>query len=1489
MSQLIEKAKTFEEKGKNKNAANSYNEAAQKFLESGNSEEAKSAFVKAIDNAEKAELFSLVVELCFALSKVGVTKDVKPILLKAIKPLDNLITISKNKKQYDNLILFSKQKVEILGIADEDAVDAKKDLGLAYQFIATTNITHKKEEERKKAQEYLVKASEIFTEINQIDLKLTGEIEIQKKLFDAGFLTLGLELVEAIVNFCISNSVFNEFAVKSLDDLIRNGQNVLNSKGSKKLINAAKELLSESDPGDALLDKAVEKAMAIGSNEKIIDIANIYSETASGIFSKKKYSLAHHSFDSAIKLHIKINSITTATKIANEIIKLAKSLLDTKGKFDTGLEFYSLIDQLEAIDLVYLGDKLAEKADEMFKREKLKLTLENMLKSVKAYLSAEDTKKFAHATNTIYEIAAELIKKQDLTNALLFVESITEILESVDAHEQIGKNLTSIAIELVKTNHLNEAEDYSGRAISELIKAGDKIGAANSHKTIGEALLRLEIYKSASTHLIESAKLFKATNQEDQIVSSLTPLVISAKNLLIKGDEETSRLLIFNAAQCAHEKDLLTESKILSEFTDHALENGRYVIAYETIAQALEILDISYPHESKLLAKKATKIGKNLITTNEDLVIAKSFIETSLEVYSKLEEFVTAATILLDTSQLYFKHQQIDIAKDMLLQVSKILANEKLPKEFADKVSKAGKLLVEYSFSSDGIAQLRKAVGSYLAQGKNEPVTEIAKFCSEAGAKELKKDERLSAKYLFIAAMEFSSLVDLEVQDLILTDATSLYLDLKDLYSVKEFYDFAKNNLEGDKDYLSKLGRLIIVQGAALRDKNQMQVEAAEFINEGIKVLRQVEKLGEAGEAALAQGNAFIEIENFVVGEEMIETGAQIFIDIDDIERSGDAFLSLAEVNVIRSLWKDALRQVTLANKSYISSKNVEKLTTSIQKTTEIGVKSLTANPAENRDFAISCFEIAIELSKEANLLDDEVDIYIQQAKAFVTIKDYNAAIKLFTQVVKILGQEDETTKSPGLAKELSELASDLLFEGDLEIGLKLVDLATNVYMRLGQPINASEVYMKSCNSLLKMNNIVEGVKLVLLASDSLMVADESAAAVKILEEIGDLLFKMKDYDHASIVIGQIVTVYQKTGNLEEQKKAIGTLMDKAIEVIKKGKIMEGENLWEQVFNYSVSTNMDFALEIHNKRVETLMAAGMYNSTNNAFKQILTILEKDGEQLTQIGDTITNIAANLFSKEELELTMNFVITAVDFYRKATNSEKGKNLCLSMSQNFITQGDEKNCIALIDLAAQIANDLEGAHEAAKTYLTSGFLLLESGFIESGHLAISKAVEIEKQAQNIVGCIDLGEIAYKKGSETANSNAALAIEIYIMSAHLFESAKAFTRAGDISSIISAMYFSADNIEGSIKYSGSAVDFYLQDNNVDSATVSTKQSIDSARKLMERNELTKAVHILERARILVERIGQFDLLASIITIYLNASKQNLPNRKSSIGIFF
>ena len=58
---------------------------------------------------------------------------------------------------------------------------------------------------------------------------------------------------------------------------------------------------------------------------------------------------------------------------------------------------------------------------------------------------------------------------------------------------------------------------------------------------------------------------------------------------------------------------------------------------------------------------------------------------------------------------------------------------------------------------------------------------------------------------------------------------------------------------------------------------------------------------------------------------------------LDDIERSGDAFLSLAEINLHRQLWDDAFRQIELANKSYAEAQVLDKLSKSILKTAEIG------------------------------------------------------------------------------------------------------------------------------------------------------------------------------------------------------------------------------------------------------------------------------------------------------------------------------------------------------------------------------------------------------------------------------------------------------------------------------------------------------------------------------------------------------------------------
>ncbi|MFW9924710.1 MAG: hypothetical protein ACFFDW_15625, partial [Candidatus Thorarchaeota archaeon] len=1049
--------------------------------------------------------------------------------------------------------------------------------------------------------------------------------------------------------------------------------------------------------------------------------------------------------------------------------------------------------------------------------------------------------------------------------------------------------LTVISLKLITKDHFKESEDYSLIAIEQFHKVGKLGEAAKAHREIGEELLRKNQFESASINLSKAAKLFKKTNMVKEIDSVSTPLLVAAKNQLAQNKDDIASNLITFAAECANEKDEISKSKILANFAEHAINNFKPKIAYTSLETATKALGKAYPKETKELGLQSIKFAKKLIPSDTNYEIGKLFIENAISVFTLLDENVLSGETLLETSDLYKKNEHIELARDLLIQVSKVISSEKSPLEFATKVSIAGKRLIEYDFINLGVEQLRKAVGSYIGQGANSEVLEIAIFCANFAKKLFSNNQQMNSKHLFITSMEFSSLVDLENQDLILRDATNLFLEINDIYSVKEFYDFAKNNLAGEKDYLSKLGRTIIIQGAELRDNKQMHEEAIDFIKDGIKVLEQVEAFSEAGEVAISQGTAFLKADNFIIGEELLEKGAKIFIEINDIERSGDAFLALTEINIIKEEWQDAFRQIELANKSYITSGNKEKLKTSLLRTAEIGSKAMVRNPGENKDFALNCFESAIRATDELDLFNEKIEIQLIEARMFIQTKDYTSALSIFAQIVKKLEQMDENVKSPQIAEELSSTANTLILQNISEIGNTLIDYSTGILLRLGQPIKASEVYMKACTSLLKMNNVVDGVKLVLLASDTLMVADEFDAAAKILEEISELLYNMKDYSHASIVTGQIVTVHQKTGNLEEQQRAINRLVEKATEVIKKGKIMEGEQLWEQASNYSISTNLDFTMEINNKRIDNLLSAGMYNSTNNAFKQILTILDDTNEHLIPLGDRITNIAANLFTKEDYVLSKNFIFTAVEYYRKAKNSEKAKALCLSISRNFLNIGDEHNCIELIDKAAEIANELEGAHEAAKTYLISGFTLIETQHFDSGRLSIKKAAEIEKQAQNIVGCIELGELCYHKATEVSRSNITNAIEIYISGVFLFETADSFTRAGDLCTIVSSLHFNQNKIDDAIVCAERAVDYYMKDNNLDAAIVSAKNIIDSSQKLMDKNELNDAVLILERGRVLVEKIGQYDLLDLIISIYLSATNQNLPNRKSSIGIFF
>jgi len=1488
MSQILEKAKSNEQKGKFNNAASSYFEAAQTFQEEGNVVEAKQAYLKALENAEKAQMISLIVDIIFSFGTIATKKEKADAFKKVISPIDQLIADATSKNNTELLSDYMRKKIESLEVIGEDTREVKKELGSVLFTVAKNKITHKKEEERKLGQEARIEAINLFDEISEKELRLNGENEIFNQFLDEGYLKEGLQLLYDAIIFCKDNKLLNK-ANELLEKFIAYGKDVLDSKASKKLIIAAKTLLNETDPGGKLLDIAIEQANIIVANEKISDIASVFAESADFLFSKKKYLEAARYYDKAIALNIEINNSEKAKNIAINLIENAKVLFDTKGKFEVGLEFYSKIEQIEKIDLIFVGDQLSKKATEMFQRKQIKLSLEDYIKAARAYLKAEVTNKFNDIIKTIYQKSNELIIEKDLTNALLFAESSTEILTGINDNKQIGSNLTNLSLSLIKTQHINEAEDYSIRAIEAFIKSNDMISAANSHKIVGESLLRLELYQNASAHLIESSKLFKIGEKVEEIIPTLTPLVISAKNLLAQDKEQKARDLILSASECAKQIDPIAEAKVLSEFADHAINNLKPVIAYELISQATSILGKIYPIETKLLIEKSISMGKKLIPT-ENYVLGKSFIENAVEGLLEIDENVRAGKLLLEIGQLFQKNNQTEIARELLNQISKIMFDQRSPIDYAETVSYAAKNLIQYGFVEDGIEQLRKSIGSFLSQAKNDPVIELSIFCSDSGKIAFQKNEHIIAKHLFISAMEFSSLVNLEIQDKILTEATTLYLEKGDLYSLKEFYDFARNNLEGEKDYLGKLGRLIIIQGASLRDTKQLYEESSDLIREGIKIFNQIGMYSEAGEAALAQGNAFLQHQSYILGEELIETAAQIFLDINDIERSGDTFTALTDINIARALWLDAFRQINLANKSYLEANCLEKIRLSIIKTAEIGTKALEANPKKNLELANKCYETAIKVSKDANLIETEIDIFVIQARGFITIKDYTAALTIFTQATDILEKSDEIKKSSELADNFSKISNLLILEKSFDIGIQMVDLATGIYMRLRQPINASEVYMKACNSLLKMDNVVEAVKLVLLASDTLMVANEYEAAANILREIVDLLFDLKDYLHASIVTGQIVTVHQKTGNFEEQKKAISKLVEKAVQVIKDGKVIEGEQLWEQAANYSISVNLEFAIETNNRRIETFLSAGMYNSVNIAFNQLLTIIEDDTDKrLIEIGDRATKIAANLFASEEFELSKNFIYTAVDYYRKGKNSEKAKNLCLSISQNYVNSGDEQNGIELIDKAANIANELEGPHQAALTYLTSGFSLLEAGFLDSGRLSVKKAAEIEKQAQNIIGCIELGEIAYTKAAEIANSDLNFAIEVYIMAVYLFEVAESYSRAGDVCTIVAAAHFNLGVIDESVKCSERAIDYYLKDKNSDSAIASAKNSIESARRLMDQNELTKAVLILERGRILVERIGQFGLLSLIIDIYISAANQNLPNRKSAIGIFF
>ncbi|MFW9925093.1 MAG: hypothetical protein ACFFDW_17600, partial [Candidatus Thorarchaeota archaeon] len=148
MSQSLEKARQAEEKGKTKIAAQLYLEAGKELATQGENKNSKEALMKAIVNAENAQISEIIIEAIFEYLKLAEKNEKKNIVSRAIKPLDELIEIAETKNQFDNLVDFYGKKITLLEIMGENTVDIKIKLGQTYQKISQKYLCSKKTEER---------------------------------------------------------------------------------------------------------------------------------------------------------------------------------------------------------------------------------------------------------------------------------------------------------------------------------------------------------------------------------------------------------------------------------------------------------------------------------------------------------------------------------------------------------------------------------------------------------------------------------------------------------------------------------------------------------------------------------------------------------------------------------------------------------------------------------------------------------------------------------------------------------------------------------------------------------------------------------------------------------------------------------------------------------------------------------------------------------------------------------------------------------------------------------------------------------------------------------------------------------------------------------------------------------------------------------------------------------------------------------------------
>ncbi|MHA1213409.1 MAG: hypothetical protein ACTSSH_13240, partial [Candidatus Heimdallarchaeota archaeon] len=252
MSELMKKAESHEAKGKWKNAAVTFMSAAADFLDAGDTENAKNLLLKAIVNAEKANVNQLIVDAVFELSKIAPQQEMAVILVQALKPINAIIEELIPKKKYE-LILENLDKKETIARATGKGLsEVLVEKGGYLQDQAFKSLSSKKLDERQDALEAIKHAGNVFIEADKKEEKVEGEFAALKVLLEEGYLKEGLALYDELIAYCSTEGLL-EKAEKVIQQIIDYANEILEGKGAKKLAKAIKETINEDDPGGELL------------------------------------------------------------------------------------------------------------------------------------------------------------------------------------------------------------------------------------------------------------------------------------------------------------------------------------------------------------------------------------------------------------------------------------------------------------------------------------------------------------------------------------------------------------------------------------------------------------------------------------------------------------------------------------------------------------------------------------------------------------------------------------------------------------------------------------------------------------------------------------------------------------------------------------------------------------------------------------------------------------------------------------------------------------------------------------------------------------------------------------------------------------------------------------------------------------------------------------------------------------------------------------